>query len=86
MELNPCTKHKVVRQAARDFAEGELAPIAAEIDREARFPSEVMAKMRPLGYFGLQAPPEFGGAGLDTISYAIVMEELSRVSAGVGSA
>ena len=84
MEFNPCVKHKVVRQSVRDFAEKELRPIAAEIDHKARFPWEVMEKMGPLKYFGLQAPLEMGGAGLDTISYAIAIEEISRVSAGVG--
>ncbi len=83
MELNPCMKHKVVRGAAREFAEGELGPIAAEIDHQARFPWEAVEKMQALGYFGLQAPRAMGGAGLDTISYAIVIEEVSRVSAGV---
>ncbi len=84
MELNPCLKHKVLRKSVREFAEGVLGPIAAEIDHQARFPWEVVEAMRPLQYFGIQAPPELGGAGLDTISYAIVIEELSRVSAGVG--
>ena len=84
MEFNACVKHKVVRQSVRDFAEKELRPIAAEIDHQARFPWEVMEKMGPLKYFGLQAPLEMGGAGLDTISYAIAIEEISRVSAGVG--
>ena len=84
MEFNACVKHKVVRHSVRDFAEKELRPIAAEIDHKARFPWEVMEKMGPLKYFGLQAPLEMGGAGLDTISYAIAIEEISRVSAGVG--
>lgn len=83
MEFNPCMKHKVVRGAAREFAEGELGPIAAEIDQQARFPWEVIEKMQALGYFGLQAPRDMGGAGLDTISYAIAIEEIARVSAGV---
>lgn len=84
MELNPCMKHKVVRKTVREFAENQLRPIAAEIDQAARFPEEVMQTMAGLNYFGLQAPPEYGGAGMDTISYAIAIEELSRVSAGVG--
>jgi butyryl-CoA dehydrogenase len=83
LEFNPCMKHKVVRGAAREFAEGELGPIAAEIDQEARFPWEAIEKMQALGYFGLQAPRDLGGAGLDTISYAITIEEIARVSAGV---
>jgi len=84
MELNPCMKHQLVRKTVREFAEDVLRPIAAEIDHDARFPWEVVEKMRALNYFGLQAPPEYGGAGLDTISYAIVIEEVCRVSAGVG--
>lgn len=80
---NPTSKHRVVRRAAREFAEGRIGPIAAQIDKEARFPREVIDEMRGLNYFGLQAPPALGGAGLDTVSYAICMEELSRVSAGV---
>ncbi|MFH1059940.1 MAG: acyl-CoA dehydrogenase family protein [Pseudomonadota bacterium] len=84
MDFNPCAKHRLVRKTVREFAEAELGPIAAEIDRQARFPWESAAKMGPLGYFGLQAPREMGGAGLDTISYAITIEEISRVSAGVG--
>ncbi|KMY67955.1 acyl-CoA dehydrogenase [Desulfocarbo indianensis] len=83
MEFNPCMKHKVVRGAAREFAEGELGPIAAEIDHQARFPWEAIEKMGALGYFGLQAPRRMGGAGLDSISYAITIEEIARVSAGV---
>ena len=84
MEFNACTKHIVVRNVVRDFSEAELRPIASDIDRAARFPTDVIDKMKKLSYFGLQAPPEYGGAGLDTISYCIVIEELSRVCAAVG--
>jgi butyryl-CoA dehydrogenase len=66
------------------FAEAELGPIAYEIDRDARLPMEVIEKMKPLNFFGLQAPKEYGGAAMDSISYAIVVEELSRVCAAVG--
>ena len=84
MDFNPDMKHKVVRKAVREFAETELAPIAHDIDREARFPWEVIEKMKLLNYFGLQAPREYGGADLDGISYSITIEELSRVSAAIG--
>jgi butyryl-CoA dehydrogenase len=84
VDFNPCMKHKVVRKAVRMFAEAELGPIAHDIDRDARFPWEVMEKMMPLHFFGLQAPKAYGGAEMDTISYAIVIEEISRVSAAVG--
>lgn len=77
-------KHRVLRRTVRAFCEQELRPIAAEIDQEARFPWEVAEQMGRLGYFGIQAPPELGGAGLDTVSYAIIIEEVSRVSAAIG--
>ena len=77
-------KHKAVRKAVRKFAETELGPISHDIDRESRFPWEVIEKMRPLNYFGLQVPQKYGGAELDTISYAITIEELSRVCAAIG--
>ncbi len=84
MNFNPCMKHNLVRKTVRMFAEAELGPIASEIDRDARFPVEVVEKMRDLNFFGLQAPREYGGAGMDSISYAIVVEELSRVCAAIG--
>lgn len=84
MQINPCAKHKLIRDSVRNFAETELAPIAAEIDRAATFPREIIKKMRPLNYFGLQVPKEFGGAALDTVSAAIVVEEISRVCAAIG--
>jgi butyryl-CoA dehydrogenase len=77
-------KHAAVRRNVRDFCERELRPIAAEIDQEARFPWDVAAKMAALGHFGIQAPPALGGAGLDTLSFCIVIEEISRVCAAMG--
>ena len=77
-------KHRVLRRSVRAFCEKEIGPIAAQIDQEARFPWEVMEKMGPLGYFGIQAPRAMGGAGLDSISYAITIEEVSRVSGAIG--
>ncbi|MDO9111818.1 MAG: acyl-CoA dehydrogenase family protein [Desulfatirhabdiaceae bacterium] len=84
MDFNPCLKHKVVRKAVREFAETELGPIVSDLDRESRFPWEVIEKMRLLNFFGLQIPKTYGGADFDSISYAISIEELSRVSAAVG--
>jgi butyryl-CoA dehydrogenase len=84
MDFNPCMKHKVVRKAVREFAETELGPIVSDLDRESRFPWEVIEKMRPLNFFGLQIPRSYGGAEFDSISYAIAIEELSRVSAAIG--
>lgn len=84
MDFNPCMKHKVVRKAVRMFAEAELGPIAHDIDRDARFPLEIVEKMRPLHFFGLQAAKAYGGAEMDSISYVITIEEISRVSAAIG--
>lgn len=84
MDLNPCMKHKVVRKTVREFMEAEVAPIAHEIDRDARFPHEAVDKMRPLNFFGLQIPKKYGGAEVDSISYAIIIEEISKVSAALG--
>ncbi|AQV02079.1 acyl-CoA dehydrogenase [Desulfococcus multivorans] len=84
MDFNPCMKHRLVRGTVREFAEAEIAPLVYDLDREARFPWEVVEKMRPLNFFGLQIPRAYGGAGLDAVSYAVVIEELSRVSAALG--
>jgi len=84
MDFNPCMKHQLISKTVREFAENEIKPMVAELDREAIFPHEIVEKMKPLNFFGLQVPKNLGGAGLDTISYAIVVEELSRVSAALG--
>jgi butyryl-CoA dehydrogenase len=84
MNFNPCMKHQLISKTVREFAENEIKPMVAELDREARFPHEIIEKMKPLNFFGLQVPKRLGGAELDTISYAIVVEELSRVSAALG--
>jgi butyryl-CoA dehydrogenase len=80
--LNP--QHRLLRRTVRAFCEQELRPIASEIDQEARFPWEVAEKMGRLGYFGIQTPLELGGAGLDSMGYAVLIEEVSRVSAAIG--
>lgn len=77
-------KHLAVRRSVRTFCERELMPIAKDLDLEARFPWEVVEKMGKLGYFGIQVPGEFGGAGMDAVSYVIVIEEISRACAALG--
>ena len=77
-------KNRAVRRSVRSFCERELAPIAREIDQEASFPLEVVEKMGKLGYFGIQVPKALGGAGMDSVSYIIVIEEISRVCACLG--
>ncbi len=68
----------------REFAKTELAPLAKEIDEEGRFPWEVVEKMGRLNFFGMQAPRQYGGAETDSISYCLVIEEISRVCAAMG--
>jgi alkylation response protein AidB-like acyl-CoA dehydrogenase len=77
-------QQKQVRRMARQFAKAELAPIAKEIDEEGRFPWEAVEKMGPLNFFGMQAPRPYGGAEMDSISYCLVIEEISRVCAAMG--
>jgi len=77
-------KNRAVRRSVRSFCDKEIRPIAREIDREASFPWEVVEKMGKLGYFGIQVPRELGGAGLDSVSYVIVIEEISRACASLG--
>ena len=73
----------MMREAARAFAEKEVAPLAAELDESERFPAELYARMAGLGMFGITVPEELGGAGADVVSYACVMEELGRGYASV---
>ena len=75
--------HIQVRDMARDFADGAIRPIAEELDREERFPAELYEQMGELGLFGICVPEELGGPGFDTVTYAIVMEELARGYASV---
>lgn len=77
-------EHELVRKLARDFAEKEIAPIAEEVDKTAVFPMEVYAKMAKAGFLGVKIPKEYGGSGGDHRAYAIVMEEMARVS-GIAS-
>ncbi|MEW6440645.1 MAG: acyl-CoA dehydrogenase family protein [bacterium] len=84
MEFSLTDKQQAVRRAVREFAGARLAPIAHELDQQARFPWELMDTMKAMGFFGLQASPAFGGAGLDTVSYCVTIEELSRACAAVG--
>lgn len=74
-------EQEFVRKMVRDFAETEVEPLAADIDKEHRFPEETVAKMAELGMMGIPFPTKYGGAGGDEISYAITVEELARVCA-----
>jgi butyryl-CoA dehydrogenase len=82
LELND--QQKMIQKMVREFAEKEIAPIASELDKKAEYPTKILEKMAKLGLLGIIIPPEYGGAGLDTISYAIVIEEISRKCASTG--
>jgi alkylation response protein AidB-like acyl-CoA dehydrogenase len=84
MEIFLKEKHKIVRNSVKSFAQKEILPIAKEIDQEQRFPWEVVEKMGKAGYLGIQAPKELGGAAMDTVSYIIVIEEISKAAASLG--
>jgi alkylation response protein AidB-like acyl-CoA dehydrogenase len=77
-------EQREIQALARAFAETEIAPNAAEWDREHRFPRDVFARLGELGLMGVCVPEELGGAGADFVSYVLVLEELSRADAGVG--
>ena len=76
--------HESIQELARDFAEKTLGPVAAEIDKTDHFPEEVKKQMAELGFFGLKIPEEYGGLGLDTRSYVLVMEQIGTKSAAAG--
>ena len=76
-------EQELIRRTVRDFAETKVAPVAEELDRQARFPYELVAELGELGLMGLPIPEEYGGAGGDTISYAIAIEELTRIDSSV---
>jgi alkylation response protein AidB-like acyl-CoA dehydrogenase len=71
----------MIRQAARDFAQAELKPGVIERDEHQKFPAEQVKAMGELGFMGMMVPPEYGGSGMDTVSYVLVMEELSKIDA-----
>ncbi len=76
-------EHELVRRTVRDFALEKVAPVAEELDREHRFPYELVAELAELGLMGMPIPEEYGGAGTDTLSYAIAVEELTRIDSSV---
>ncbi len=81
-ELTP--EQAQIRAVAREFAEAELGEKIAPYDERHEFPREIVAKLGPLGFMGVLVPPEYGGAGLDYVSYALIVEELNRGDASVG--
>ncbi len=84
MDFDFSDEHEAIRKTAREFAARSVAPKAAEIDKEHRFPSELVAEMGELSLMGIEVEPEWDGAGLDAIAYVIAMEEISAACASTG--
>jgi butyryl-CoA dehydrogenase len=74
----------MIAETARNFANSELIPIAAEVDKSHKFPPEVIKKIADLGFMGIMISPEYDGSGMDSVAYAIAMEEISRGCASAG--
>jgi alkylation response protein AidB-like acyl-CoA dehydrogenase len=83
MNFQLSEEHLMIQQAARDFAQNECLPGVIERDEKMQFPKEQILKLAELGFLGMMVSPEYGGAGLDTISYVLAMEEISKVDASV---
>ena len=84
MDLDLSPEHLLLRQTIRDFAVNEVEPVVEEHERERRFPTDIVAMLGPMGLLGIPYPEDEGGAGLDTLAYAIAVEELSRVWGSLG--
>jgi alkylation response protein AidB-like acyl-CoA dehydrogenase len=83
MDFNLGDEHRLIQQTVRDFATQEVAPVAEELDREHRFPYEIVAKLAELNLMGIPFPQEYGGGGGDSLAYALAVEELTRVDSSV---
>ena len=83
MDFDLTDEQRDIQRLVRDFAVNEVRPVAEELDREKRFPYEIVAKLGELGLMGMPYPQEFGGGGTDTLSYAIAVEELARIDSSV---
>ena len=85
MDFELTEEQKAIRDLARDFAQKEIAPIAAKIDETGEFPRETVKKLGELGLMGIEVPQEYGGGGLDALSYVLAVEEVSKVCASHGT-
>ena len=84
MDFNFTKEHEMLRNTVRKFAETEIKPIAGDIDKNGDVPREILTRMGEMNLMGLTVPKEYGGAGMDDLSYAIAVEEISRVCASHG--
>ena len=85
MDFSLTEDHEMIRDAARDFAQNEIAPVAAQFDASGEFPAETIRKAGELGFMGVEVPTEYGGSGLDPISYVLVLSEISAADAAHGT-
>ncbi len=83
MDFQLSDEHELIRRTVREFAEGEVAPVAEELDRTKSFPYEIVRKLGELNLMGIPFPQEYGGGGGDTLAYALAVEELTRVDSSV---
>ena len=83
MDFELSEEHKMIQQAARDFANTELLPGVIDRDEKQEFPKEQIKKLGELGFMGMMVDPKYGGAGMDTVSYVLAMEEISKIDASV---
>jgi short/branched chain acyl-CoA dehydrogenase len=83
MDFDLGDEHRLIQRTVRDFASQEVAPVAEDLDREHRFPYEIVAKLGELGLMGIPFPQEYGGGGGDSLAYALAVEELTRVDSSV---
>jgi short-chain 2-methylacyl-CoA dehydrogenase len=83
MDFDLSDDHELIRRTVREFAEGEVAPVAEELDRDKRFPYDLVRQLGDLNLMGIPFPERYGGAGADTLAYAIAVEELTRVDSSV---
>jgi short-chain 2-methylacyl-CoA dehydrogenase len=83
MDFDLSDDHRLIRRTVREFAEGEVAPVAEELDREKRFPYDIVRQLGDLNLMGIPFPERYGGAGADTLAYTIAVEELTRVDSSV---
>src|SRR5271157_4903690 len=83
MDFDLSPDHELIRRTVREFAEGEVAPLAEELDRTKSFPYGIVAKLGELNLMGIPFPEEYGGGGGDSLAYALAVEELARVDSSV---
>ncbi|MEA2284305.1 MAG: short-chain 2-methylacyl-CoA dehydrogenase [Solirubrobacteraceae bacterium] len=83
MNFDLSDDHRLLQETVRDFARNEVAPVAEELDREKRFPYELVGKLGELGLMGIPFPEEYGGAGGDSLAYTLAVEELARIDSSV---